>query len=42
MDWQTERVSERRILLSRLSRPMKKTQFVTVRATWERMLTSES
>jgi len=39
MDWKTERVSERRILLSRLS--MKK-QFDTVRATWEHMLTSES
>ena len=39
MDGKTERVSERRILLSRLS--MKK-QFNTVRATWEHMLTSES
>jgi len=40
MDWKTERVSERRILLSRLS--MKKKQFDTVRATWEHILTSES
>jgi len=39
MDWKTEQVSERRILLSRLS--LKK-QFDTVRATWEHMLTSES